>query len=54
MLILHIKFYLNAHTIMVSYFCVSDFSDILIQGLTIIAPIDSPNTDGIDPGLFAS
>ncbi|KAJ1375162.1 Pectin lyase fold/virulence factor [Sesbania bispinosa] len=24
-------------------------SDIIIQGLTIIAPIDSPNTDGIDP-----
>ncbi|KAK7315121.1 hypothetical protein VNO77_33653 [Canavalia gladiata] len=24
-------------------------SDIIIQGLTIIAPVDSPNTDGIDP-----
>nr|XP_043616128.1 probable polygalacturonase [Erigeron canadensis] len=24
-------------------------SDIIIQGLTITAPIDSPNTDGIDP-----
>ncbi|XP_062149711.1 probable polygalacturonase isoform X1 [Alnus glutinosa] len=24
-------------------------SDILIQGLTILAPIDSPNTDGIEP-----
>uniref|UniRef100_A0A2N9G565 Pectate lyase superfamily protein domain-containing protein n=1 Tax=Fagus sylvatica TaxID=28930 RepID=A0A2N9G565_FAGSY len=24
-------------------------SDILIQGLTILAPVDSPNTDGIDP-----
>lgn len=23
-------------------------SDIIIQGLTILAPIDSPNTDGID------
>ncbi|MED6111726.1 hypothetical protein PIB30_055010 [Stylosanthes scabra] len=23
--------------------------DIIIQGLTIVAPIDSPNTDGIDP-----
>ncbi|KAG4915025.1 hypothetical protein JHK87_052582 [Glycine soja] len=25
-------------------------SDIIIQGLTILAPVDSPNTDGIDPG----
>ncbi|TQE07259.1 hypothetical protein C1H46_007081 [Malus baccata] len=25
------------------------FSNIIIQGLTILAPIDSPNTDGIDP-----
>ncbi|KAG5082502.1 hypothetical protein JHK84_052540 [Glycine max] len=24
-------------------------SDIIIQGLTILAPVDSPNTDGIDP-----
>ncbi|OIW08052.1 hypothetical protein TanjilG_20153 [Lupinus angustifolius] len=24
-------------------------SDIIIQGLTIFAPVDSPNTDGIDP-----
>ncbi|XP_062153662.1 probable polygalacturonase [Alnus glutinosa] len=24
-------------------------SDILIQGLTILAPVDSPNTDGVDP-----
>ncbi|KAG4921566.1 hypothetical protein JHK86_050379 [Glycine max] len=26
-------------------------SDIIIQGLTILAPIDSPNTDGIDLGV---
>ncbi|MED6118329.1 hypothetical protein PIB30_001557 [Stylosanthes scabra] len=25
------------------------YCDIIIQGLTIVAPIDSPNTDGIDP-----
>ncbi|KAG4915021.1 hypothetical protein JHK87_052578 [Glycine soja] len=25
-------------------------SDIIIQGLTILPPVDSPNTDGIDPG----
>jgi polygalacturonase len=49
-----IKFIFNAHMIIVSYFCDSDCSDILIQGLTILAPIDSPNTDGIEPGLFAS
>lgn len=27
-------------------------SDIIIQHLTVLAPVDSPNTDGIDPGLF--
>ena len=26
------------------------FSNITIKGLTILAPVDSPNTDGIDPG----
>lgn len=26
------------------------FRDIILQGLTILAPVDSPNTDGIDPG----
>ncbi|KAI3758381.1 hypothetical protein L6452_05942 [Arctium lappa] len=26
-------------------------SDIIVQDLTIRAPVDSPNTDGIDPGL---
>lgn len=25
-------------------------SNVLVQRLTILAPIDSPNTDGIDPG----
>ncbi|KAG6715482.1 hypothetical protein I3842_05G255600 [Carya illinoinensis] len=29
-------------------------SDVLIHGLTILALIDSPNTDEIDPGLFAT
>jgi polygalacturonase len=33
------------------FFFVYDCSDILIQKLTILAPIDSPNTDGINPGL---
>lgn len=28
--------------------------DILIQGITIIAPITSPNTDGINPGSVTS
>ena len=49
-----IKFISNAQMIIVSYSCGSDCSDILIQGLTILAPIDSPNTHGIQPGLFAS
>lgn len=26
-------------------------SDIVIQGITILAPVTSPNTDGINPGL---
>lgn len=26
--------------------------NVIIQGLTILAPIDSPNTDGIDPGFL--
>jgi len=26
------------------------FSNIIINGLTILAPVDIPNTDGIDPG----
>lgn len=26
-------------------------SNILVQGITIIAPVTSPNTDGINPGL---
>lgn len=25
------------------------YNDVIIQGLTIIAPVDYPNTDGIDP-----
>lgn len=29
-------------------------SNVLIQGMTILAPVDSPNTDGINPGLFAT
>lgn len=29
---------------------ISSCSDIVIQGVTILAPIKSPNTDGIDPG----
>ncbi|KAE8077758.1 hypothetical protein FH972_016289 [Carpinus fangiana] len=44
-----IKFISNAQMIIVSYSCGSDCSDILIQGLTILAPIDSPNTHGIQP-----
>lgn len=39
---------------MLNIFCCSYhpclYSDIIIQGLTILAPIDSPNTDGINPG----
>jgi len=26
------------------------FSNIIVKGLTILAPVDSPNTDGINPG----
>ena len=26
------------------------YSNILVQGITIIAPVKSPNTDGINPG----
>ncbi|KAF5464336.1 hypothetical protein F2P56_014420 [Juglans regia] len=29
-------------------------SNIVVQGITIIAPIRSPNTDGINPGRFVS
>jgi type II restriction/modification system DNA methylase subunit YeeA len=51
--IFYAEVYLNSHMI-ISYFCGSDCSDVLVQGLTILAPIDSPNTDGINPGLFAT
>lgn len=27
-------------------------SKVAVQSVTIIAPLDSPNTDGIDPGEF--
>lgn len=27
-------------------------SNIIVQGLTILAPVTSPNTDGINPGKF--
>ena len=27
-------------------------SNVVVSGITILAPIDSPNTDGIDPGIF--
>ncbi|KAI9089942.1 hypothetical protein K1719_028912 [Acacia pycnantha] len=29
-------------------------SNIIIQGLTIIAPVNSPNTDGIHPDSFTN
>jgi len=29
-------------------------SQVLVQHLTILAPISSPNTDGIDPGMLFS
>jgi len=25
-------------------------SNVLVQGITILAPVNSPNTDGINPG----
>lgn len=28
-------------------------SNVIVKGVTILARIPSPNTDGIDPGLFA-
>ena len=28
----------------------NDCSNILVQGITILAPVTSPNTDGINPG----
>lgn len=30
--------------------CFSVNSKVAVQNVTIIAPLDSPNTDGIDPG----
>ena len=29
-----------------------DYSNVVIRFVTILAPHDSPNTDGIDPGNF--
>jgi polygalacturonase len=26
-------------------------SNVVVKGVTILAPHDSPNTDGVDPGL---
>ena len=26
--------------------------DVVVKNLTILAPLDSPNTDGVDPGEF--
>lgn len=26
-------------------------SNVIVQGLTILAPVTSPNTDGINPGM---
>jgi hypothetical protein len=28
------------------------YSNIIVQGITIIAPVTSPNTDGINPGQY--
>jgi hypothetical protein len=28
----------------------NECSNILVQGITILAPVTSPNTDGINPG----
>jgi polygalacturonase len=49
--------YLNAQYLIIAPLLIFlwfnfDCSNVLIQGLTILAPVDSPNTDGIDPGLF--
>lgn len=27
-------------------------TNVIVKGVTILAPIDSPNTDGINPGAF--
>lgn len=28
-------------------------SSVIVQGITILAPVTSPNTDGINPGEYA-
>jgi len=30
------------------------FRNVVIKGMTILAPLNAPNTDGIDPGLSYS
>lgn len=29
-------------------------SSVIVQGITILAPVTSPNTDGINPGEYAA
>lgn len=30
----------------------SEHRDVVVKNLTILAPLESPNTDGVDPGEF--
>ena len=33
--------------------CIFPFSNVVIKRVTILAPLNAPNTDGIDPGVWA-
>ena len=35
-------------------FSTFSFSNVVIKGMTILAPLNAPNTDGIDPGMLVS
>ncbi|KAJ7945234.1 Pectin lyase-like superfamily protein [Quillaja saponaria] len=58
----HLLELINSHNILISNltFLNSPFwtihpvycSNVVIKGMTILAPLDAPNTDGIDPGLY--
>ncbi|RRT35031.1 hypothetical protein B296_00057335 [Ensete ventricosum] len=39
---------LDLHNIMSSYHC----SNVVVKNVTVLAPHDSPNTDGVDPGIL--
>lgn len=39
--------------VFVPIFVVLECSNVVVQGITILSPVTSPNTDGINPGEYA-